>query len=158
MNEEAPMSSTEPAAEQPRRRLPAWLIPALIAGVLVLALGIGLSGLWLTHRGDGVSGYGQNASKVLSRLHACADTPQRVDDTSASCTTPSGDTLTASTFRDETAQSYFVPLLEDNGTSACLVSVKGVIIAAHDESALIGAIGTPEQFATDHHGYYKCLS
>lgn len=140
-------TDTAPASDGTRSGLPRWVMPAaIIAGVAVLLLAVGITVALLTGR---TSPWGQSAASAARKYTTCV-TP--LDSGSvARC----GD-FQVVTSSNQAEQDYFVAMLKDQG-GECWIAVPGVVVVSNRVDSLVAAVGeSPASWADDHNGETGC--
>lgn len=128
----------------------AAVLGATIAGVTVLASNS------LHHDRAPGNYYNQDPTAVAKQLHVCDD-PTSTSPTIATCKFADGSGgVIVSTTSSELNQGYAVAIIRDNSPAWCTAVLTGALVIANDELSLTKAVGVPELFVTEHHGYLAC--
>jgi hypothetical protein len=151
-----PSSRTEATKLLIARALP-WVRSILYCALLVLVAVIVLTACSSgKHKADPISGYGQSAATVAtSKLHLCS-TPTMTGE-AAGCDEANGNVVAVTTTDSKDEQDDLVSILINRSPNQCHVVLTGVVISALDKATLTEALGDPDAFATDHHGYLLCF-
>lgn len=152
-----PISSGPPVPSPASR--PGWVIPAIVAGAVVLVVVAVLGTLAFTRSSSSSNpalGWGHDATREVQLLDLTCPAPLATGTSStlAGCTFPDGN-VAVSISSDATEQGYLVAEIKDNPTSnvQCEIIGKGFLVGAHSAEILDEAVGDINQFANRFGAY-----